>query len=132
MSKATLVVRSLLGFAFVFFGLNNFLHFFTPPMPTDPVLLSVMTGFMATRYLFPLMSVVEILSGLMLLAGRFVPLALVMLAPILVNIVGYHLALDMKGIGAGVFLTVLELFVAYAYRSAFVALVNAKPDAASP
>ena len=75
------------------------------------------------------MSVVEILVALMLIAGRFVPLALVLLAPILVNIVAFHVFLDLKGIGLGAFFMVLEIFLAWAYRDSFkqVLAMQAQP-----
>ena len=91
-----------------------------------------MAGLLAARYVFPTISVVELAAGVMLLTNRFVPLSLVLLPPILVNILGYHLMLDLKGIGAGALLAVLGLFLAWSYRSAYAGLLTAAPpDAAS-
>ena len=77
MAMARTVVRILLGAAFIFFGLNGFMHFFTPPPMTGDA-GTFMAGMMAAGYLMPLMSAVEIAAGLMLLIGRFVPLALLL------------------------------------------------------
>jgi putative oxidoreductase len=118
MSKLRIAARVLLGLAFVFFGLNGFFHFFSPPLPQGAA-GEFMAGLVASGFVMPAMSLVEVIAGVMLLTGMFVPLALTLLAPILINILGYHLMLDMPGIGAGAVLTVLEIFLAWSYRSAF-------------
>jgi len=130
MSKFTLAARILLGLAFVVFGLNGFVHFFAPPAPAGEM-ATVFAGLMAARYLFPLMFAVMTLSGVLFLAGRFVPLALTCMAPILVNILGFHLAVDLGGIGPGAFLTALELFLAWRYREAFAGVLAARHTPAS-
>jgi len=125
-SISVCIARILLGAAFLFFGLNGFLHFFTPPAPTG-VALTVFSGLTAAGYLFPMMSGFMTLCGVLLLIGRFVPLALTLMAPILINIIGYHLVIDPGGIGIGAFLTVLEVFLAWSYRAAFMSLLAMKP-----
>ncbi len=129
MSKAVIAVRILLGVSFLVFGLNGFLHFFNPPPPEASAAATFGAALFNSGYIFPLMSVVEILVALMLIAGRFVPLALVLLAPILVNIVAFHVFLDLKGIGLGAFFMVLEIFLAWAYRDSFkqVLAMQAQP-----
>jgi uncharacterized membrane protein YphA (DoxX/SURF4 family) len=126
MSKARLVVRILLGVAWVFFGLNGFLHVYMPPAPTGGDAATVFAGLMAMHYVFPVMAAIEVVAGVLLLAGRFVPLALMLLAPLLVNILGYHLAVELKGIGLGAVLTAMELFLAWAYRDAFQGVLRAQ------
>jgi hypothetical protein len=123
--KTSNVARVILGLAFLFFGLNGFLHFFNPPAPSGDAAI-VYTGLVATGYLFPTMFGVMVLSGVMLVVGRFVPLALAFLAPVLVNIVGFHLFLDPGGIGLGAVLTVLEVFLAWSYRDAFKTMLAAR------
>jgi len=125
MSKLTHVARVLLGLSFLVFGLNGFLHFFTPPAPMGDA-LTVFTGLNAAGYLFPVMFGFMTLSGVMLLAGRCVPLALAFMAPVLINIVGFHLAVDPGGVAIGGFLTVLEIFLAWSYRDAFKGMLAAK------
>ena len=126
MSKARIGAQILLGVAFVFFGLNGFFHFFAPPPPQGDA-GTFLQGMIAAKYILPVISVVEVAAGLMLLSNRLVPLALILLAPILVNILGFHLVLDLPGIGAGAVLTGLELFLAYAYRDVYRSLFIAKP-----
>lgn len=125
MSKAVVVVRMLVGLAFLVFGLNGFLHFFAPPPPAGAA-GAFATALAASGYLLQLMSAFEVAAALMLLAGRFVPLALTLLAPILVNILAFHLALDLAGIGLGLVLTLMVVFLAWAHRQAFMPMLAAK------
>ena len=119
MSKAILVVRVLLGAAFLVFGLNGFLHFFTPPPPTSTEAHTFGMALANSGYIFPMVSAFEVAAAVLLLAGRFVPLALFLLAPVLVNILAFHLALDLAGIGLGGLLSVFEGFLLWAYRDAY-------------
>ncbi len=83
---------------------------------------------------FPLYGVdlsVQLIAGLLLLVNRFVPLALVVLAAIITNILLYHMAMDPKGIGAGILVTILWLLVYPAYRASFRILFSAKPEPAT-
>jgi putative oxidoreductase len=124
----TLVARLLLGLMFTVFGLNFFFHFL--PQPTPPPAAGAFAGAMfATGYIFHLLKVLEVASGLALLAGVFVPLALTVLAPIIVNIVFFHTFLAPTGLPIPLVILVLELFLAWAYRDAFAPLLNpwAKP-----
>src|SRR5262249_33862058 len=89
--------RLFLGLTFTVFGLNFFLHFL--PMPTPPPRAGAFLGALfASGYLFPLLKGTEVAAGLLLLGGRFVPLALAVLAPVLVNVIGFHLALEPSGL----------------------------------
>jgi len=120
MKKVVLVARILLGLPFLVFGLNGLLHFMEPPGEFPEEAMAFMQALEESVYLMPLKSGVEILCGLLLLIGRFVPLALVLLAPILVNIVGFHVFLDEPKNGVvGYVLTAIELFLASAYWPAF-------------
>jgi uncharacterized membrane protein YphA (DoxX/SURF4 family) len=129
MDKAILVARILLGLIFVVFGINYFVPFIPQPEPSERA-GAFLGALAASGYLFPFMKIVDIVCGLFLLAGRLVPLALTLLAPIIVNIVLYHVFLDMGGMVIGVVLIVLEVFLAWAYRDSFqgVLAVNAKPS----
>ncbi len=124
MSKLVLIARILLGLIFTVFGLNGFLHFIPLPEMTGSA-ATFMGGLAAAGYFFPLLKVVEILSGLMLLAGRFVPLALTLLASIVLNIFLYHVTLDSSGLPMAVAVLVLEIFLAWSYRSSFSGVLNA-------
>lgn len=124
-SKLVLAARILLGLVFFVFGLNFFLHFI--PQPPMPEAAGAFAGAMfATGYLFVLLKVVEVASGLLLLSGRFVPLALALLAPIVVNIVLFHAFLAPAGIAVPLLVLALELFLAWSYRSAYRPMLAAR------
>ena len=120
----TIVLRTLLGLLFVFSGLNGFLNFVKPPPDAMPqAALDLLGAFMKTGYLLPLIFGTQLLGGVLLLTNSFVPLALAILAPIIVNIVAFHLFLAPSGIGMAVFVVLVELYLAWAYRSSFRAML---------
>jgi uncharacterized membrane protein YphA (DoxX/SURF4 family) len=89
--------RLFLGLVFTVFGLNFFLHFL--PVPPAPPRAGAFAGALfASGYLFPMLKTIEIVAGLLLLVGRFVPLTLAVVAPIIVNILGFHLFLEPSGL----------------------------------
>ncbi len=117
-SKAPAIARIVLGLAFFVFGLNGFLQFM--PMPPVPEKAGAFLGALAaTGYMFPLIKGTEVIAGALLLSGRFAPLALTLLAPVLVNVLAYHTALAPAGLGLPVVLAALEIYLAWAYRGAF-------------
>jgi putative oxidoreductase len=117
--------RLLLGLVFTVFGLNFFLHFLPMP-PPPPRAMTALGGLLATGYLLPLAHVVELAAGALLLAGLFVPLALALLAPVIVNIVAYHLLFAPAGLAVPLVVLALELFLARAYRAAFAPMLRAR------
>ena len=89
--------RIFLGLVFTVFGLNFFLHFL--PMPPAPPRAAAFAGALfGSGYFFPLLKSIEVVAGLLLLANLFVPLTLAVLAPIIVNIIGFHLFLEPSGL----------------------------------
>lgn len=109
--------RVLLGLIFLVFGANKLLHFIPqPPLPAAAV--PFLTGLIASGYMITTLAIVEMIAGALLIAGRFVPLALTVLAPIVVNIALFHTVLA-PAPGMVVFLLAAELYLAWAYRSAF-------------
>ena len=117
--------RLLLGLVFTVFGLNFFLHFI--PTPPPPPRAGAFAGALfASGYLFPLLKTTEVVAGLLLLGGRFVPLALAVLAPIVINIVGFHLFLAPSGIALPLAVLALELYLAWTYRAAFAPMLRAR------
>jgi hypothetical protein len=119
--------RLLLGLIFFVFGLNGFLHFLpAPPMPESAA--AFVGGLMAGGYLFPLVKGIEVVSGALLLGNRFVPLALTVLAPIVVNIVALHALLAPAGLPIALLVLTLELWLAWTYRSAFAVVVRARHE----
>jgi uncharacterized membrane protein YphA (DoxX/SURF4 family) len=128
-SKAVVVARVLLGLIFFVFGLNGFLQWF--PLPAmKGAATEFMGGLVASGYFLPLLFGTNTITGAALLTGRFVPLALTVLAPVIVNIVAVHLFLDPSGFPLTILVVVLELFLAWSYRAAFLSLLSARNDAA--
>lgn len=125
MNLAATIARYLMGLMFTVFGLNGFLHFIPQPPPTSPLALQYFTVMSNSHYLV-LVFLIQIIAGLLLLAGRFVPLALVLLAPILVNILLFHSLIDPGGLPPGVIATILWLLVFMRYRRAFDGILAAK------
>ena len=112
------LARLGLGLGFTVFGLNGFFGFLpAPPMPADAgVFLGALA---ATGYMFPLVKGTEVVAGALLLAGRQVPLALLLLAPVLVNVVLFHAVLAPSGLALPLALAGAAAYVAWTRRSAF-------------
>jgi hypothetical protein len=121
------ISRLLLGLLFTVFGLNGFLHFI--PMPPPQGLAGQFMGALfVSKYLMPIFAL-QTIGGVLLLANRFVPLALAILAPIIVNIVLFHVTMDPKGLGMAIVTLALWAVVFYRERAAFAGLVTAKSAA---
>jgi uncharacterized membrane protein YphA (DoxX/SURF4 family) len=117
------VARLFLGLIFTVFGLNFFLHFLpTPPPP--PRAAAFAGALFASGYLFPLLKAIEVVAGIALLSGRLVPLALAVMAPIVINILGYHLFLAPDGLPIPLAILAAELYLARTYRAAFAPMLR--------
>jgi uncharacterized membrane protein YphA (DoxX/SURF4 family) len=125
---AQAISRVLLGLAFLVFGLDGFLHFIPQPDPSTipPAAMSFGAALAASGYLFQLIKGTEVVVGALLLLNRFVPLALVLLAPVTVNIVLFHAFLAPDGTGLGLFIMALHLFLAWTRRDAYAGLLRAR------
>jgi len=124
-SKISTVSRIALGAGFVVFGLNGFLHF--APLPPEPERAGAFLGALAaTGYMIPLIKGTEVVAGALLLANRFVPLALALLAPGLVNIVLFHAFLAPAGLAVPLVLLAAELTLAWTYRGAYAPMLAAR------
>ena len=128
MRKVTIIARVLMGSVFLIFGLNGFLNFIPLP-PPEGAAADFMGGLAAAGYFFPLLKITEIAVGVALLTNRFVPLALVVLAPITVNILAFH-SLAPDGLPLGLVIVALQGGLAWHYRSAYRLLLTAKFDTA--
>jgi len=123
--------RILLGLIFFVFGLNGFLQFIpNPPMPDKAG--AFMGALAATGYMFPLIKGIEVIAGALLLSNRFVPLALAILAPNVVNIVVFHAVLAPGGLGIALFVLALELFTTWSYRDAYAPMLRARSAPHAP
>ena len=130
MNRVSLVARYLLGFLFTVIGLNGFFHFLPMPPPANPLALQYLTVVTASHYMV-LIFLLQLIAGLLLLANRFVPLALTLLAAVLFNILLYHLTMDPKGIGLGIFAAILWLLTFSTYRTHFRPILSSKHQPAT-
>jgi len=119
------VVRVLLGLMFLVFGLNGFLNFMPAPKDMPQEIMTVVGSLMQAGYM-TVVSGAEVVIAVGLLLNRFVPLALVLLAPIIVGILTFHIAMAPATIGPGIVVAVMELYLAWAYRSAFKPMLAAR------
>ncbi len=126
MKIAALIARYLLGLMFTVFGLNGFLHFLKETPPANPIAIQFFTAIMASHYHYMFFAF-QLVAGLLLLSGYFVPLALVILAAEIVNIITFHIAMDPGGLAPGLVTLVLWLLVFAQYRASFAPLLAAKP-----
>ncbi len=127
MKIAVLIARVLLGLMFLIFGANDFLHFI--PMTPPPGDAGTFLGLLMAHNFMSFVGLLMVIAGILLLVGRYVPLALVLLGPILVNILAYHLLFTAgHGIAPGLFATLLELFLIWVYRFSFRGLFDAAPE----
>ncbi|NOK17279.1 DoxX family protein [Corallococcus carmarthensis] len=115
------VARVFMGLVFFVFGLNGFLEFIPTPKDLNPADPAVAFGMAmkATGFLFWLVKGTETVAGLLLLSNRFVPLALALIAPVIVNIFLTHAFLAPSGLGLAVVLLAAELFLAWSYRAVY-------------
>lgn len=124
MKIATVVVRVLMGLLFLFGSITYFLKLIEPP-PVVGALKTFNDGLEASVYLLPTVKLVELLCGIAFVVGRFVPLATVLIAPIIVNIVLVHAFLAPKGLPLAGFLVLANACVAYRHREAYKPLLRA-------
>ena len=130
MKMTVTIARYLLGSMFAIFGLNGFLNFIAVPPPTG-IGGQYMGALFVSHYLAVVFAL-ELAAGVLLLANRFVPLALTILAPILVNIALFHLFMAPQGFAPALTAITLWATVFYRDRSAFTALFTAKFDSRHP
>jgi uncharacterized membrane protein YphA (DoxX/SURF4 family) len=121
MKYAIIIARVLLGLVFTVFGSNAFLHFIpVPPMQGDAG--AFMGALFNSGYVHAI-AILQVVGGLLLLiGGRFVPLGLTLLGPVIVNIVLYHIFLDRSGLPMAIVISVLALFLLWIYRHKFPAI----------
>ena len=121
MKIATSIARIMLGLMFVVFGLNGFLHFIPmPPSPTGSA--GEFTGAMfATGYLYVVMAL-QVAGGVLVLSGRFLPLGLLLLGPVIVNILLFHVFMERSGLPMAAVISAVALFLWWRHWSAFRAI----------
>jgi hypothetical protein len=122
-----LIARCLLGFMFVVFGLNSFLHFI-PNGPPQPGNAGIFAKVLMDTHFFYGVGLVMGVAGILLLFNRFVPLGLTLLGPILFNILLFHITMAPGSIWLGLFTTLLWALLAWQHRAAFAPLFKAKAN----
>ena len=126
MKIAVLISRILLGLTFVFFGLNGFLNFLHAPIPPGPPgqFFNLMYGTIYLKFAF----LMQLVGGVLLLSGQFVPLGLTLLGPVLVNILLFHLAFQPAGLPPALLATILWFIVFFGVRKAFAGIFAQKVE----
>ena len=126
MKIASLIARYLLGLIFTVFGLNGFLNFIHQPPPPNPLAIQFFVATGASHFA-AFFFAAQLLGGLLLLSGFFVPLALTVLAAELYNILAFHLTLAPATIAPALLAAVLWVLVFLRYRASFKDVLAAKP-----
>ena len=122
MKIATLIFRILLGFLYLVFGLDYFLHFIPYQPAHTGAAADLKAGLQGTGYIYPMMKTIQVLGGLSLMLNRYAPFSAVVLFPISLNVFLFHTILVPSGFLMGVFLLVPNLFLGYAYRNYYAGL----------
>jgi uncharacterized membrane protein YphA (DoxX/SURF4 family) len=126
MRVVVIIARVVLGLVFFVFGLNG-LHPFMQNPPAPPAAAAFFGALFATRYMFFLIFGTQVLGGALLLIGVAVPFALTILAPVIVNIVFFHIFLSPALLPMALVVTAFELFLAWHYRAVFAPLFSSAP-----
>ena len=129
MKIATIIARILLGGLFVFSGLNGFFNFVPMPPPPKGPAGDFATALFTTGYLKVIMAI-QLIGGLLVLSGRFLPLGLLLLGPVIVNILLFHIFMEPKGLIMAIVVSALALFLLARHWSAFRAIF--RPYTVSP
>ena len=123
MKIALIIVRSLMGLLFLFASITFLFKLITLPEPTGAMKV-FNSGLEASVYLMPTVKIIELICGIAFLSGRFVPLAAVLISPIIVNIFLTHTFLGPEGLPVATFLVLANSFVAYNHRECYKPLLK--------
>jgi putative oxidoreductase len=124
MKIATIIARSLLGLIFVVFGSNMFLHFIPMPPPPEGPARDFMTALFVSHYLY-VIGALQVVGGLLLFTGRWAPLGLTLVGPVIVNIVCFHALMAPAGLPMASIVSALAVFLLWRHRGNFAGLVKA-------
>ncbi len=125
MKIVAIIVRVLMGLLFLFASISVLFNLVQQPELTGKTKI-FMDGVNASGYLLTLIKVTELLCGIAFVTGRFVPLASVVIAPVIINILLFHIFVDTSGLIVGVLLTAGNIFLAYANWEKYKPLLSAK------
>jgi|SRR5882672_2438018 len=118
MKIASIIARYLIALVFIVFGLNGFLHFIPQPPPPSELARQYFTVMFTSHYLVFIFGL-QLIAGVLFLFRRTVPLALTIAAPLIVNILLFHLLMDPHGIVPGLVVTTLWFVIYWQFRAAF-------------
>ena len=121
MKITVIILRTLMGLLFIFASSVYFLNLIPVPEMTGPI-KTFNEGLAAAPYFMTLLKTVELVCGILLVTGYFVPLALVLLAPVIVNIFFVHATMAPEGLPTAVVVVLIEAFLGYAYRKSYAPL----------
>jgi putative oxidoreductase len=129
LNVSVLTARILLGLIFFIFGLNFFFHFIPNNSQPEGKAAAFIGGLFQSGYLFPLIKVIEVLSGIFLLTGLFIPLVLVVLMPISINILLFHSILEpgIMPISISYLILISQIWLAWNYRDYYRQLFIVRP-----
>jgi putative oxidoreductase len=130
MKISTVIARFLLGLIFLVFGLNGFFHFIPAPPPPSGTAGQFVGALFVSNYLV-VVFLLQIIPAVLLLINRYVPLALTLVAPIIVNILLFHILMAPSGLALAIIVTVLWIVVFLSVRSAFAGLLQPRVAAQS-
>jgi hypothetical protein len=122
MKIATIICRSLFGLLFTVMGSNEFLHF-SPLPPMSGEAGAFIDAMFVTHYLY-VFSAFEVIGGFLLLTGRYGPLGLTLVGPVVVNILAFHAFMAPSGLPLALVVSALALFLLWSYREHFAGLVK--------
>ena len=127
MKIAMIIVRTLMGLLFIFASVVVLFNLMGPP-PEFPneIARKFNEGMFAPPYFVKVLKITELLCGIAFVMGRYVPLATVVIAPVIINIFLYHAFVDTSGLPVAIFLVAANIFVAYYYRKSYAGLLAAK------
>jgi putative oxidoreductase len=118
------VIRIVLGLALILFGLDKFFEF----LPHDHVMtdefVAAYKGLLANKFIIPTVGVVELLSGILLVIGRWVIVAMLAMIPIVFGILGFHFAVDIQGIFLGALITLMLFYLLSLHYSKIINLIK--------
>lgn len=121
------IIRIILGVILLVFGLNHFFQFMPMPQPPEPA-MNFMGALTATGFMWSLIGIVQVISGIFLIIGRYVALGLVLFAPVALVILLHHIFLDPVGGLIGYITFILEVLLLYAYLGAYKPMLQQKAE----
>jgi uncharacterized membrane protein YphA (DoxX/SURF4 family) len=123
MKIATIIARVLLGLVFVVFGSNIFLHFIPMPPQKPSLATDFSKALMESHYMY-VVGFCQVAGGLILLIGRYIPLGLTLLSPVIVNILCFHIFMEHTGWQVASVVAALALFLLWRHRSNFAGFLK--------